>query len=66
MSIVSFIMSKRESGGPGYCSPEEAMKGPPEKMMYVTCIATAEGKPDYLAVVDIEKGSSTFCQVSNI
>lgn len=63
---MSECKAKRESGGPGpgYCSPEEAMKAPPEKMLFVTCIAMAEGKPDYLAVVDIEKGSSTFCQVS--
>lgn len=47
-----------------YCSPNEAMKEPPEKMLHVTCIATAEGKPDYLAVVDIENGNSTFCEVS--
>lgn len=54
------------STGPGYCSPEEAMKGPKEEMLYVTCIATAEGKPDYLAVVDIKEGSPTFCQVERI
>ena len=41
--------------GPGYATPLEAMqKGPREEIIYVPCIAP-EGKPDYLATVDLNK-----------
>ncbi len=53
------------TSGPGYCSPEHAMKGPREEIFYVTCIATVDGKPDYLAVVDVNPDSKTYCQVDS-
>jgi selenium-binding protein 1 len=39
-------------------SPEEAMQAPPEDFVYVACLHTGTGveKPDFLAVVDAEKG----------
>ena len=41
--------------GPGYATPLEAMKkGPREEIIYMPCIAP-EGKPDYLATVDLKK-----------
>jgi len=54
------------SHGPGYASPLEAMRsGPREKLIYVPCIkrTVEEGKPDYLATLDVDPESSTFCQV---
>ncbi|KAE8752997.1 hypothetical protein FOCC_FOCC000343 [Frankliniella occidentalis] len=54
-------------GGPGYKSPLDAMKnGPKEKILYVPCIQP-EGvkatKPDYLATIDVDPKSPTYCQV---
>lgn len=51
--------------GPGYCSPETAMKGPREKICYVTCISPA-GLPDYVAVVDLDPESDKFCEVNSL
>ncbi|XP_032090148.1 methanethiol oxidase-like [Thamnophis elegans] len=41
------------------------MKGPPEKLMYVLCVLTRTGTqmPDYLATVDVDPKSPTYCQV---
>ena len=49
-------MSKMECCGPGYASPEEAMKAPREKLLYSIAIYTGTGiqKPDYLATVDAD------------
>ncbi|KAI0489414.1 hypothetical protein KFK09_029256 [Dendrobium nobile] len=53
--------------GPGYASPLEAMKGPPEALIYVTCVYNGteheKGKPDYLATVDVDPNSPTYSQV---
>ncbi|KAI1291039.1 Methanethiol oxidase [Halotydeus destructor] len=52
--------------GPGYDSPAEAIKGPREKLIYVTCIQVdgeVSGKPDYLAVVDVDPESADYCKV---
>lgn len=50
---------------PGFASPKEAMKGPREKLLFVTCVSanTSSGKPDYLAVVDADPDSKTYSQV---
>src|SRR5215204_2642395 len=50
---------------PGFASPQEAMKGPREKLLFVTCTYANTGidKPDYLAVVDADPGSKTYSQV---
>lgn len=39
--------------------------GPQEKLMYVLCVLTRMGtqKPDYLATVDVDPKSPTYCQV---
>ncbi|CEL96651.1 unnamed protein product [Vitrella brassicaformis CCMP3155] len=51
-------------GGPGYASPLEAMRqGPRESIVYVTCIMKQQGKPDYLATVDVDPNSHTYSQV---
>jgi methanethiol oxidase len=41
-----------------YGSPEEAMQAPPEELLYLTCLHEGTGvdAPDFLAVVDAEKG----------
>ena len=50
---------------PGFASPKEAMKGPREKLLFVTCTYANTGidKPDYLAVVDADPDSKTYSQV---
>lgn len=49
--------------GPGYASPLAAMAGPREKLLWLPCIAIPKGAHDYLATVDVDPSSSTFCQV---
>ncbi|XP_062109239.1 selenium-binding protein 2-like isoform X2 [Humulus lupulus] len=51
--------------GPGYASPREAMAGPKEALLYVTCLYTGTGrqKPDYLATVDVDPTSPTYSTV---
>ncbi|XP_070622809.1 methanethiol oxidase-like [Erythrolamprus reginae] len=51
--------------GPGYPTPLDAMRGPRGKLMYVACILNGTGTqmPDYLATVDVDPESPTFCQV---
>ncbi|XP_034280984.1 methanethiol oxidase-like [Pantherophis guttatus] len=57
--------SKEGEDGPGYPTPLDAMRGPREKLIYVTCILNGTGTqmPDYLATVDVNPESPTFCQV---
>jgi selenium-binding protein 1 len=51
--------------GPGYASPEEAMRAEPEKVLYTTALYTGTGvqEPDYLATVDVDPQSPTYSQV---
>lgn len=56
-------MPCNNSCGPGYASPQEAMKGPRETVLFVTC-PHAENGPDMVAAVDVDPMSNTFCQVS--
>lgn len=51
--------------GPGYASPEEAIKAPREKIVYTVCIYTGTGieKPDFLATVDVDETSPTYNQI---
>ncbi|KFV76582.1 Selenium-binding protein 1-A, partial [Dryobates pubescens] len=57
--------------GPGYATPLDAMKGncalqgPREEIVYVPCIYrnTGKDKPDYLATVDVDPKSPSYCQV---
>lgn len=51
--------------GPGYASPADAMKGPREEILFVTCLYTGTrvAQPDYLATVDVNPTSATYGQV---
>ena len=51
--------------GPGYASPEEAMKAEPEKVLYSIALYVGTGieEPDYLATVDVDPTSPTYSQV---
>src|ERR671926_319820 len=53
------------SCGPGYASPEEAMKAEREKTLYTMAlyVGTEIEEPDYLATVDVDPNSSTYSQV---
>ncbi|MDZ4783229.1 MAG: selenium-binding family protein [Planctomycetia bacterium] len=53
------------SAGPGYATPLEAMKSPPEKLLYTTALYVGTGvkQPDYLATVDVDPSSPTYSQV---
>ena len=53
------------SCGPGYASPEEAMKATPEKVLYSIALYVGTGieEPDYLATVDVDLTSLTYSQV---
>ena len=46
-------------------SPQEAMAQPPEQLLYLPAIyaGTDVARPDYLATVDVERGSSTYGQI---
>jgi selenium-binding protein 1 len=51
--------------GPGYASPQEAMRAEPEKVVYTIALYGGTGvqEPDYLATVDVDPGSPTYSQV---
>ncbi|KAL0382821.1 UNVERIFIED_CONTAM: Selenium-binding protein 2 [Sesamum calycinum] len=51
--------------GPGYAFPLDAMSGPRETLLYVTCFYTGTGrqKADYLATVDVDPSSPTYSKV---
>ncbi|MUG97677.1 hypothetical protein F7734_37360 [Scytonema sp. UIC 10036] len=51
--------------GPGYASPEVAMKAEREKILYTIALYTGTGieEPDYLATIDVDPDSSTYSQV---
>uniref|UniRef100_A0A6E8W491 Methanethiol oxidase n=1 Tax=Anopheles coluzzii TaxID=1518534 RepID=A0A6E8W491_ANOCL len=52
--------------GPGYATPLDAVRnGPVEKLLYVVCVQPNldEEHGDYLATVDVDPASPTYCQV---
>jgi selenium-binding protein 1 len=51
--------------GPGYASPEEAMKAEREKVLYTVALYVGTGveEPDYLATVDVDPDSPTYSEV---
>jgi len=51
------------SGGPGFSTPALAMKGPREKIVYLPAIPCDRSKPSYLATVDVDPESKSFCQI---
>ena len=54
-----------EHAGPGYASPAVAREQPAEKFVYVACLYEGTGidRPDFIAVVDVDSGSSSFGQI---
>ncbi len=51
--------------GPGYASPEAAIKAERENILYTIALYTGTGiaAPDYLATVDVDPNSPTYSQV---
>jgi hypothetical protein len=51
--------------GPGYASPEAAMKADRETVLYTIALYTGTGieEPDYLATIDVDPTSLTYSQV---
>ncbi len=58
-------MTHDQHSGPGYASPQEAMRQPPEQFVYVACLyeGTSIQEPDFLAVVDTDRESPTYSEV---
>lgn len=50
---------------PGFASPQAAMKGPREQVLFVACTYAHTGidKPDYLAVIGADPDSPSYSQV---
>lgn len=59
------LKSARGQEGPGFANPASAMKGPREKLLFVSCTYanTPVQKPDYLAVVDADPESPDYSKV---
>lgn len=51
--------------GPGYASPADATKAEREKLLYAIALYTGTdiAEPDYLATIDVNPDSPTYCQV---
>mmetsp|Transcript_5074 Transcript_5074/g.14573 ORF Transcript_5074/g.14573 Transcript_5074/m.14573 type:complete len:475 (-) Transcript_5074:460-1884(-) len=49
--------------GPGYNSPQEAQKGPKEKILYLPAIVPDASRPDYLVTIDVDPESDTYQQI---
>ncbi len=51
--------------GPGFSSPTAATKAPREKILYTVAlyVGTSTNKPDYLATIDVDPKSPTYCKV---
>ena len=54
-----------EHPGPGFASPAEALRQPPEQFVYVACLYESTGirEPDFIAVVDTDPESATYSEV---
>jgi methanethiol oxidase len=48
-----------------YSSPREALRAPPEELVYVACLHVGTGvdKPDFLAVVDVNPDSDEYARI---
>jgi selenium-binding protein 1 len=59
--------SETAASGPGYASPQEAMKAPREEFLYVACLHEGTGisEPDFLAVVDVNPQSDAYQQITH-
>ena len=58
-------MADKTCCGPGYASPEEAIRAEREKLIYTVALYVGTGieKPDYMATVDVDPDSPTYCSV---
>jgi selenium-binding protein 1 len=58
-------MSAHDHSGPGYASPQAAREQPPEQLIHVASLYEGTGidKPDFIAVVDVDRSSDTYGQV---
>jgi methanethiol oxidase len=56
---------EHECCGPGYASPEEAMRAAPEKLLYTVALYVGTGiqQPDYLATIDVDPTSPSYSRV---
>ncbi|MBI2826442.1 MAG: selenium-binding family protein [Planctomycetia bacterium] len=57
--------SEAAACGPGYASPQEAIRAPREKLLYTIglYVGTDTKKPDYLATIDVDPASPTYGKV---
>jgi len=64
---MSCASGNTPSSGPGYASPQDAVKAPPEEFLYVSCLYEGTGiqKPDFLAVVDVDPRSPTYSRITH-
>lgn len=52
---------KKICGGPGYATPAEAIKGPKEKVLFITAPSAQPTKaPDALVTIDVDPQSKTY------
>ena len=58
-------MTSKKCCGPGYASPQEAIKAPKEKLLYTVALYTGTGieKPDYISTIDVDPKSKTYSKV---
>ena len=51
--------------GPGYATPQLAREQPPEQFAYAATLYEGTGieRPDFIAVVDVDPGSTTYGQI---
>jgi selenium-binding protein 1 len=61
------VANQPMAAGPGFASPADARTAPRETQLYVIALYGGTGirKPDYLATVDVDPASRTYCQVVN-
>jgi selenium-binding protein 1 len=60
------VSSQRANqSSPGYSSPADAARQPPEDFIYVSCLYEGTGirEPDFLAVVDVNPESETYGEI---
>lgn len=64
-SLQAFFTAEQGECCRTYASPQEAMKSPREKILYVPALYVGTGieKPDYLATVDVDPQSPTYSKV---
>jgi len=65
LAVVGSGLRLDAADTPGYATPKQAIKGPREKHLFVTCLYGGTGvkKPDYLAVVDTDPASASYSKV---